>query len=72
MMRKQNETPKQTKDDEDYVVEQTVASLNIEGMRVPDDEKEILKKIASGELDADEVADAIAKKAIAESASKNK
>ena len=44
------------------LVEQVVASMNIEGIRVPEDEKEILRKIASGELDADEVAEAIAKK----------
>jgi len=49
------------------LVEYAVASLNIEGIRVPDDEKEILRKIANGELDADEVADAIAQKAIKQS-----
>ena len=49
------------------LVENTVASLSIEGIRVPDDEKEILRKIANGELDADEVADAIVQKAIEQS-----
>ncbi len=46
------------------LVENAVASLSIEGIIVPDDEKEILRKIANGELDADKVADAIAQKAI--------
>jgi len=49
------------------LVENAVASLSIEGIRVPDDEKEILRKIANGELDADEVADAIVQKAIEQS-----
>lgn len=52
------------------IVEQAIASLNIEGIRVPEDEKEILRKIAAGELDADEVADAIAKQAL-ENSKKN-
>ncbi|MGH1470369.1 MAG: antitoxin VbhA family protein [Cellvibrionaceae bacterium] len=43
----------------DSTAEQAIASLNIEGMRVPDSEKEILRKIAAGELNADEVVDAI-------------
>lgn len=46
------------------LVEQVVASMNIEGIKIPEDEKEILRKIANGELDADEVAEAIAKKAL--------
>ncbi|MGI9278015.1 MAG: antitoxin VbhA family protein [Endozoicomonas sp.] len=50
--------------DPDTVVNQVVGSLNIEGMKVPEDEKEILKKIASGELDADQVADEIVRKAL--------
>lgn len=52
------------------LVEQAVASMNIEGIRVPEDEKEILRKIANGELDADEVAEAIAKKALENSKNK--
>lgn len=51
----------------DEMVEQAVASMNIEGIRIPEDEKEILRKIANGELDADEVAEAIAKKALEDS-----
>ena len=69
-MTKKDEVPKQ--DAADFVVEQAVGSLNIEGIRVPDDEKEILRKIANGELDADEIADSIVAKAIAANAAKNK
>lgn len=49
------------------LVENAMASLSIEGIRVPDDEKEILRKIAGCELDADEVADAIVQKVIKQS-----
>ena len=52
--------------------EYAVASLSIEGIIVPDDEKEILRKIANGELDADKVADAIAQKAIEQAITDNK
>jgi hypothetical protein len=54
------------------LVEYAVASLSIEGIIVPDDEKEILRKIANNELDADEVADAIAQKAIEQAITDNK
>jgi hypothetical protein len=54
------------------LVEYAVASLSIEGIIVPDDEKEILRKIANGELDADKVADAIAQKAIEQAITDNK
>ncbi|WP_299588748.1 antitoxin VbhA family protein [uncultured Microbulbifer sp.] len=49
------------------LVERAIASLNIEGIRVPEEEKEILRKIANGELDADEVADEIVRKALKDS-----
>ena len=54
------------------LVEYAVASLSIEGIIVPDDEKEILRKIANNELDADEVADTIAQKAIEQAITDNK
>lgn len=59
-----NEDDKKDSTSAEELVEQAVASMNIEGIRVPDDEKEVLRKIATGELDADEVAEAIAKKAL--------
>lgn len=65
------ESDKEDSKSPEELVEQAIASMNIEGIRIPDDEKEILQKIATGELDADEVADAIAKKAI-ENSKENK
>lgn len=53
-------------DDPDFIVEQVVGSLNIEGIRVPDDEQEILRRIARGEIDADDYADEIVRQALHE------
>ncbi|CAA0123350.1 Uncharacterised protein [BD1-7 clade bacterium] len=58
--------------DPEFQVEQTIGSMNIEGIRVPDDEKEVLKMIAEGKLDADEIADAIARQALEQSSKENK
>ena len=62
-----NENEKKNSASAEELVEQVIASMNIEGIKIPEDEKEILRKIANGELDADEVAEAIAKKALGES-----
>lgn len=59
-----DENKKKDSKSAEELVEQVVASMNIEGIKIPEDEKEILRKIANGELDADEVAEAIAKKAL--------
>ena len=69
-MSNSNDNKNDSKSTEELVA-QAIASMNIEGIRIPEDEKEILRKIASGELDADEVAEAIAEKAI-ENAKANK
>ncbi|MGH1469975.1 MAG: antitoxin VbhA family protein [Cellvibrionaceae bacterium] len=63
VMKKAKENQEKSNTPED-MVEQAIASMNIEGIRIPEDEKEVLRKIASGELDADEVAEAIVNKAL--------
>ncbi|WP_062270756.1 hypothetical protein [Endozoicomonas arenosclerae] len=45
--------------DPDFIAEQVEGSMNIEGFKLPEEERETLKKIVKGELDVDEVADTI-------------
>ena len=52
--------------DPDFIAEQVESSMNIEGFKLPEEERETLKKIVKGELDPDEVADAIVRKVLDE------